>query len=322
MALIETMFWGQENKVENSINLLKEFEPMALDLHPDGYYLTYSGGKDSDADLQIAIESGVRFTAHYNITSVDPKEAVQHIKQTRERLKGINKYLYMEKPDIFRTGPFKGLRKNMWRLIIHKMFPPTRICRYCCEQLKEKGGQGRICLTGVRWEESTSRKSRRSLEIVTPSKKDKKLFNDNEEGRLQFENCMQKGKRVLNPIINWSTSDVWELIHDRKLPYCKLYDDGQERIGCLGCPMGGSKGQEEDFKRYPYIKTLYINTFQKMLEYMRSRGLKPTWKTGDDVFEWWLYSVDSEQKKIMEGQIELLEWTNIYDEEEPYLFAN
>lgn len=67
------------DKPKNSIALLQEFEPMALELHPNGYYLCYSGGKDSDTILDIALESGVKFTAHYNITGIDPKEAVVHI---------------------------------------------------------------------------------------------------------------------------------------------------------------------------------------------------------------------------------------------------
>lgn len=316
LALTELKLWGEENKIDIAIDLLKTFEQMALELNPEGFYLTYSGGKDSDALLQVVIESGVKFVAHYNITGIDPKEAVIHIKKTRERLRGQGFSLVMDPPEKFRTGPFKGLSKNMWRLIIHKMMPPTRKCRFCCEHLKERGGRGYICLTGVRWEESTKRKSRRPLEIVTANKKDKKLFNDNDEGRMQFENCMQKGKRVLNPLIGWLTEDVWELLNSRKLPYCKKYDEGYTRIGCLGCPNSGSKGQERDFENYPYIKKLYILAFHLMLEYMWSRGIQTRWKTGEDVFEWWLYATEKEQEEFIDGQVEMLEWMGIVDDED------
>jgi len=297
---------SETSKVNKSINLLQELEPMALALHPDGYYLTYSGGKDSDTDLQLAIESDIKFTVHYNITGIDPKECVVHIKETRSRLadKGIK--LYMEPPDIFTTGPFKGFKKNMWRLIVHKMMPPTRICRYCCEQLKEHGGAGRLCITGVRWDESTSRKRRRTMEILPSNMKNKKLFNDNDSGRMQFENCMQKGKRVLNPIINWLDEDVWEFIHNRGIPYCKLYNEGFDRIGCLGCPMGGGKGMQSDFERYPYVKELYLNAYENMLEYMWSRGFVTTWKTKYDVLEWQMWASDKEQQNYIDGQIDML----------------
>jgi len=110
---------------------------MALQLHPDGYYLAYSGGKDSDSILEMALESGVKFSAHYNVTTVDPHEVVKYIKNTRERLikYGIN--LYIEPPGKFSDGT----QKTMWTLIERKSMPPTRIQRYCCDHLKERGGE-------------------------------------------------------------------------------------------------------------------------------------------------------------------------------------
>jgi phosphoadenosine phosphosulfate reductase len=53
----------------------------------------------------------------------------------------------------------------MWNLIPKKLMPPTRLVRYCCDNLKESGGTGRITVTGVRWAESTNRK--RNQGIVT-----------------------------------------------------------------------------------------------------------------------------------------------------------
>lgn len=89
MALVEQVI-GQNgivtiNKIGQAIDLLREFEPMALQLNPiGGYYLCYSGGKDSDVLLNVAIEAGVKFEANYNITGIDPREAVIHIKDTRK----------------------------------------------------------------------------------------------------------------------------------------------------------------------------------------------------------------------------------------------
>ena len=63
------------------------------------------------------------------------------------------------------------------------------------------------------------------------------LVNDNEEARLMLEQCFTRRKTVLNPIIDWDDSDVWEFIHEYKVPYCELYDQGYKRLGCIGCPM-------------------------------------------------------------------------------------
>ena len=32
----------------------------------------------------------------------------------------------------------------MWQLIVRLGMPPTRTARYCCRELKERGGIGRI----------------------------------------------------------------------------------------------------------------------------------------------------------------------------------
>ena len=75
MALIEQII-GQDkietlDRVKRAIDLLKYFEPMALELNPKGYYLCYSGGKDSDVILRLAMMAGVKFEANYNVTGID-----------------------------------------------------------------------------------------------------------------------------------------------------------------------------------------------------------------------------------------------------------
>ena len=42
--------------------------------------------------------------------------------------------------------------------MLKKKSPPTRVVRWCCSELKEVGGKGRLKITGVRWSESRSRK--------------------------------------------------------------------------------------------------------------------------------------------------------------------
>ena len=57
-----------------SIDLLKKAERLALAYcGGNGYYLAFSGGKDSQALYHIAELAGVKFDAHMNFTSVDPK---------------------------------------------------------------------------------------------------------------------------------------------------------------------------------------------------------------------------------------------------------
>ena len=179
---------------------------------------------------------------------------------------------------------------TMWQLIVKKGMPPTRMVRYCCDELKEGGGRGRVMVTGVRWAESTKRKHNRGLlELNNYTSKFVKLMNDNDEARRMFETCAMKSMHTLNPIIDWTQEEVWEYLHSRNIPYCKLYDEGFDRIGCIGCPLAGSQQMRFEFARYPKYKQAYLRAFEKMLAVRKDNG-KPyqQWHTAEDVMEWWL----------------------------------
>jgi phosphoadenosine phosphosulfate reductase len=225
----------------------------------EGYYVAFSGGKDSVVILDLVKRAGVPFDAHYNITGIDPPELYYFIRD--------------EFPEVQRHRP----EKTMWKLIEKKMIPPTQTIRYCCERLKENGGHGRRVITGIRWAESTRRKNKRRMN----------------------ESCFKDTKKqYLNPIIDWSDEDIWSYIHKRPLKYCVLYDEGFKRLGCIGCPCSGSK-RLRDFERWPRYKTLYLKAFNAAAEARRKRiindpewGLShaPRWigVTGEEIFNWWM----------------------------------
>jgi phosphoadenosine phosphosulfate reductase len=272
-----------EDKVKRAIDRLRTFEP------PEGYYLAFSGGKDSQCIYHLAKEAGVKFDAHYNLTTVDPPELVHFIKR---------KY-----PDV------KTERTTtMWKLIVEKGLP-TRMRRWCCEVLKEHGGEDRICVTGVRWAESSRRKSTRGIaEVIGKKEAQVMLLNDNEDERRMFENCQLKGKRVINPIIDWEDEDVWKYIKDRGLEYCELYDKGFDRLGCIGCPL--SSNQQIEFAKYPKYKQAYIRAIGRFLpgyiERQTARGKEPLFTTAEDMFTWWLNGTAKDRQ--MDGQIEMDEF--------------
>ena len=126
-------------KEKIAIERLKMFEPNA---NQEPYYLAYSGGKDSDTIKILAQLAGVRFEAVNNHTTVDAPETVYFIRDEFKRLeaKGIN--CIVNKP------VYKGKRTSMWELIPQKLMPPTRIVRYCCSVLKERGGARAIYHNG------------------------------------------------------------------------------------------------------------------------------------------------------------------------------
>ena len=153
MALVEYTMDGVVDKVQIAIDRLRNFEP------PEGYYVAFSGGKDSVVVKKLCDLAGVKYDAHYRVTSVDPPELVQFIRDTY--------------PDVSRDVPKDkdGNPITMWTLIPKKLMPPTRLARYCCAQLKETGGNGRVTVTGVRWSESVNRKKNQGLVTFTTKAK-------------------------------------------------------------------------------------------------------------------------------------------------------
>lgn len=274
----ETLF-GIRDKVETAIQRLKAFVP------PEGYYLAFSGGKDSQCVYHLCKEAGVKFNAHYSLTTVDPPEVIYFI---REHYPDV----IVDKPDL-----------TMWQLIVKKGMPPTRKVRYCCDELKEGGGRGRFAVTGVRWEESTRRKNNRGLlELNNYTKSYIKLMNDNDEARRMVETCVMKSMHSLNPIIDWTKEDVWEYLNSRNIPHCCLYDEGFDRIGCIGCPLAGPEQMRFEFARYPKYEQAYLRAFDKMLKAREGNG-KPyqKWHTAEDVMCWWF--CEEKQQKVDRNQL-------------------
>ncbi|MDY4009930.1 MAG: phosphoadenosine phosphosulfate reductase family protein [Candidatus Limiplasma sp.] len=96
--------------------------------------------------------------------------------------------------------------------------------------------------------------------------------------------------RQVNPIIDWTDSDVWEFIKAYHVPYCSLYDEGCKRLGCIGCPLGGYAAQKKEFERWPVYRKLYIRAFDDMLTARKRSGKNnrhSLWKDGEGVFRWW-----------------------------------
>lgn len=250
--------------VARAISRLQAFEPA------EGYWLAFSGGKDSQCIYHLAQEAGVRFEAHYNATTVDPPELVRFIKA--------------QYPDVSIDKP----ECNIWALIARERSPFTRLARYCCRNLKERGGTGRVVVTGVRWAESLRRRGRGVLELDSPNVSERIVMADDGADRQMIEQCPAGGRHILNPIVDWSEGDVWRFIRSRNLPYCSLYDEGFARLGCVACPMKGGKRMRADLDRWPHFRTLYLGAFERMLEERRKRQMPTTWQTAQEVMDWWL----------------------------------
>lgn len=246
---------GGKTLVDVAISRIVEHEPS------EGYYVAFSGGKDSIVVLDLVQRAGVKYDAHFSQTTVDPPEVTSYIKT--------------HYPEVIWEKP----RMSMFQLIMKKGMLPTRQIRFCCSELKEIGGRGRTVVTGIRWEESRFRANRGVFE----------------------ESRRVKGKMFLNPIIDWTTDDVWSYIRSRGMPYCSLYDEGKTRIGCIMCPLQGEKGMRQDAERYPKYYRAYRHAIQRVISSGDRRSFGREWgHSADEVLEWWITGGHPVKKMVEE----------------------
>lgn len=270
---------------------------MSLTFYGSPLIVTDSGGKDSAICREIVRRAGIPYEVQHNLTTADAPQTIYYLRENFRRLEQEGISCQVNYPF------YRGQRVSMWTLIPIKKFPPTRIQRYCCQVLKEEGGQGRFIITGVRWAESVKRKQKRGIyeNFVRDPAKKIILNNDNDEKRLLFENCAIKGKRICNPIVDWKDRDVWDYIQSEHLLVNPLYDMGFFRVGCIGCPMAG-KIRWKEFSLFPAYKQAYVRAFGRMLDNILASGVESKWKTAEDVFSWWM------EEEQVEGQMSLMDF--------------
>ena len=253
-------------KMEHSAELLRKAEKLALAYDPqDGYYLAFSGGKDSQALYHMAQLVGVRFKAHMNFTSVDPPEVIRFVRH--------------QYPDVHTIPP----KDSIYNIAIQRGILPSMRIRWCCSEFKERAGAGKVTLIGIRRQESARRAKRNEVEIdshkfsgtlegldeyreqkLTKKRKKKaesiNITNVTEERTL---GCISgKESLLISPLLYWTEDDVWTFLNTLGVPHCSLYDEGWHRIGCINCPMAPRALKMRENERWPHVRRNWIKAIR------------------------------------------------------------
>lgn len=274
-----------QDKIDYSIELIRKGERLALALNPqNGYFLGFSGGKDSQALLQLVKMAGVRYKAYYNVTTNDPPINVYFIRQ--------------HYPEVVFLHP----QANFFKLV-EKSGLPMMNRRFCCQRLKEGAGAGCAVLTGVRAEESRKRAAYDEVAVRSRRKEHRehthtRTIEDIEEHEHR---CIKgKDKLMIYPLLRWTESDVWQFLHEQGLPTNPCYMQ-TGRVGCMFCPFS-TKRQIDYYERlYPRFKERLLHSLMVFWLRFEEHELE----SPEDYYEWWKSKKTLKEYKINQAQTTL-----------------
>jgi len=249
-----------ESKAEAAMQFLEQEQPLQGE---QPYWVGFSGGKDSVVLKDIVERSGVRAEYNYSLTTIDPPELVKFNREVH--------------PDVIWNRPKHPFFHEMSR----RGLPMRPHGRWCCQEYKESGptntSKCRTVVLGIRNVESPKRQQRQPK-----------------------EQCFKvKTKTMINPILEWRTDEIWAYIKSRNLKYCELYDQGFERLGCVGCPFASQKNRDREFARWPKFRAVYKIFINRLWEKNKDKPWAKVFNNGNDLAEAWITKINPFPPKVL-----------------------
>ena len=207
----------------------------------------FSGGKDSHVVYDLCKRAGIHFKAYYNVAFESPT---------------TKRFIRDNYPDVIWRRDYKvGFIENIGKM--HAGILPTIEFAYCCADYKHNPKYVDKCsITGVRKQESAKRASRTALSFKNKTLKKQMCDNVSE---YFVENCQSVGTASviqLLPIVDWTTSDVWDYLDRHNLPINGEYAQ-RTRVGCIVCPKTNLSHNYKALIRYPKLIDAFIRAKEK-----------------------------------------------------------
>lgn len=211
----------------------------------DCFHVAFSGGKDSVVLLELVYKA---LRNNFIVVFGDTK---MEFPDTYDLVNKVEKQCQKRKIPFYRAASHFD-PADSWRIF----GPPSRVLRWCCtvhkaapQTLKIREVLGKTDyvgadFVGVRAAESLKR------------------------SEYEFEGYgkKQKGQYSQNPILDWTSAEIWMYIFSRHLPINATYKKGNSRAGCLFCPMGGGKSDSIRMMSYPEDIKFYINIIRDTID--------------------------------------------------------
>ncbi len=208
----------------------------------DIYYVAFSGGKDSIVTFDI-----VRRALPHNEFKVLFGNTGMEFPDTYKLVDKIEEICVNEDIDLLKSKSHLNPLES-WK----EFGPPATVTRWCCsvhktapqilllrEITKNPNFTG-MAFVGVRASESVARSD---YDYIGIGEK-------------------HKGQLSCNPILDWNSAELYIYIYSRNLPLNDCYKKGNNRAGCLVCPMVSEKNSF-------FRRTCYKNEYDKFIEIIR-----------------------------------------------------
>ncbi|GHS97045.1 hypothetical protein AGMMS50276_16430 [Synergistales bacterium] len=234
----EILGWLEETTAKKILAVYEKYKDK-LDI----FHVAFSGGKDSCVllDLVKSVLPHDSFVVVFGDTGMEFPDTYIAIEQTRN---------LCEQEKI----PFYAAKSHLEPQQSWELFgPPSSVLRWCCSvhkstpqtlKLREVTGKDNytgLDFVGVRAHESIAR------------------------SEYEYENYgkKQKGQYSHNPILEWTSAEVWLYIYSRDVIINEAYKKGNGRAGCLFCPMSG--GACDYVRRQTYMTEIdrYIDKIKR-----------------------------------------------------------
>lgn len=267
-----------ETKIANSIEFLQRGEKLALQMNKEGYFLAFSGGKDSQVLLWLAQRANIRYKAYYSVTTNDPPANVRFIR------------------DNYPEVTFLHPKENFYKLVEKKGLPVMHR-RYCCSILKETAGVGYVTLVGIRRAESVKRQQYPAFDIISQRKEHQNRTKTLDEVTAAEHQCIRgKDKVLIRPMLEYSEADVWQIIDNFNLPKNPCYQYSA-RVGCMFCPFSSRKQIEMYEQMYPRVKDKIIASLVKY------KQKKPCGLSAEEYYSMWKNKCSIKAYKELQKQM-------------------
>lgn len=191
------------------------------------FYAAFSGGKDSVVMLDIVQRALPHddFVVVFGDTTMELSDTYENVERAKKRWSDLHWYTAKANFDAKETWGFVGppARTIRWCCGVHKSAPSVVKVREILAQqrgctLSELKNFKVLAFVGVRKEESEARSGY-------------DMISEGNKHDVQI-NC--------NPILEWSSAELFLYLFSEKLPFHRGYRYGLHRVGCLLCPMSSS----------------------------------------------------------------------------------